>query len=62
MVLRTFVALDKETLADMKYQSEKYAIIIEFFSYADKISSFIFVFIESFLIPVIFIRCDQVFI
>ena len=41
MVLRTFVRFDKEALADMKYQSAKYIIIIGF-SDADKVSSFFF--------------------
>ena len=37
-ILRRFIHIDKETLEDMKYQSEIYVSIIEF-SYVDKTPS-----------------------
>ena len=46
MVLRTFVLFDKETLADMKYQSDKYVSIIRFPD-ADKVSSFLVLFLSK---------------
>ena len=58
-ILRRFIHIDRETLEDMKYQSEIYVSIIGF-SQTERFR--FFVFIDSFSISVIFINCDEVFV